>query len=116
MHVEREVVQLTLVYGYGGIDKPVEFDKGIHVFPYAVVVGVENMGTVPVYVDSIHILAPGIPASMWPPVDDQAGFTPFFDLVRRHCPEQTRSNNKKIIFIHIGFDLFSRSVVYNPVS
>jgi hypothetical protein len=40
---------------------------------------------------------------MAPPVDDQAAFPSFAGLMRHDSPEQTRPDDKKIIFIHTGF-------------
>ena len=62
VHVERQVVELSLVVGYGGVGVAVEFHEGVHEVPYFAVVGVEDVGSVLVDVDAADVFAPEVPA------------------------------------------------------
>ena len=54
VHVKGQVKQSPLVVGHRGIHKVVKVTKRCHKLPDCLVIGMKDVGAVPVYVDSFH--------------------------------------------------------------
>ncbi len=86
VHIERQVVQLVLIHGHRGVDIMVKFRKLIDILPYFLIAGVENVGSVPVYVDAVHIFTVNISGDVVPLINHQAGLSRLLRLMGKHCP------------------------------
>ena len=64
----------------------VKFRKLIDILPYFLIAGVENVGSVPVYVDAVHIFTVNISGDVVPLINHQAGLSRLLRLMGKHCP------------------------------
>ena len=74
VHVEGQVVELSLVVGYRRIGVAVEWHDTVDKVPDGLVAGVEDVRSVFVHVDAIHILAIEVSTQVRTFVYDQASF------------------------------------------
>lgn len=57
VHVERQIVELAFVVGHRRIGISVELNNGVDEVPYFLAVGVEDVGSVFMYVDAFNVFA-----------------------------------------------------------
>ena len=65
----------------------VERHDRVYEVPYGLVVGMEDVGTILMYVDALDILAIDITAQVWALVYDEAFFSLLLGLVGEGCAE-----------------------------
>ena len=97
VHIKRQGIQLSLIVGNRGIGKPVKLSKLVYIIPNRFVVGVENMGTVNVDIDTLYLFGIHIACNVIPLVDDQHLFTGSLCLLRKHRAIQACANDQIII-------------------
>ena len=97
IHVEGQGVQLPVVIRHRGIGVAVKFREPVDVLPRGLVVGVENMGAVGMYLDSLDLLGIHIAADVTPPVDHKHGLPRRLHLPGKDSAEQPRPHDQIII-------------------
>ena len=60
-----------MIIRYRRIGKPVEPGKSVHIFPYLPVVRVEDVGSVLMHLDALHLFCVDIACDMRPFIDDK---------------------------------------------
>ena len=76
-----------MVVGDGAIGVSVERHDRVYEVPDGLVVGMEDVGTILMYVDAFDILAIDIAAQVWALVYDEAFFALLLGLVGEGCAE-----------------------------
>ena len=74
-----------MIVGDGAVGVSVERHDRVNEVPYCLVVGMEDVGTILMYVDTFDILAINIAAQMWAFIYDEAFFALLLDLVSEGC-------------------------------
>ena len=98
VHVERQIIELAFVIGYGGVGVAVELYDVVDKIPYLTVAGMEDMGTVFVYVDAFLMLTIYIAAKVSALVDDQAAFSMPVGKKGKGGSIESRAYNKVVVF------------------
>ena len=78
----------------------VELAELLHILPHALVAGVEDMGTVPVYVDVVHAAGVAVAADVVAFLDHQAAFALLGGLMGEDAAIQPRAYNDIIVLFH----------------
>ena len=99
VHVERQVVEPSLVVGHGRVGVTVEGHDAVDEVPHALVGGVEDVGAILVDVDAFHILAIDIAAEVWALVDDKAAGTSLMGEVGEGGTEEAGAHDEVIVRI-----------------
>ncbi len=86
VHIEGKVIYLAAVVGHRAVGVAVELGKLVYIIPYIPVVGMEDVGTVPVDLDALYVLCIDVAGDVVTPVDDQHLFAPV-----RHLPGEHRA-------------------------
>ena len=102
VHVERHVVHLALVIGYGRVDIVVELGEVVHIVPHVAHGGVEDVRAVHVHVDAVDVLGVDVAGHMIATVDDQAGLAGAARLVGKDRAGDAGANNEVILLGHGG--------------
>ena len=76
-----------MVVGYWTVGVSVERHDRVYEVPDGLVVGMEDVGTILMYVDAFDILAIDIAAQVWAFVYDEAFFALLLGLVGEGCAE-----------------------------
>ena len=97
IHIEGKIEKLAFVVGYGGIDVVIELGELIHIVPYVLVAGMEDMGPVFVNVDAVSFFAVNVAACMVPAFDDKAFFARLRHLVGGDAPEEAAADDEVIV-------------------
>ena len=97
VHVERQVVALTFIFGHGAVGVAVEGDEGIDKVPHLLVGGVEDMRPILVNIDAVALLAIDIAAELRPLVDNQAAFAGAGGHVGKDSAEKPAAHNEIIV-------------------
>ena len=84
IHVERQVVELVLIYSDRRVNVIIKFRKLVHIFPDFFIGCMENMRAVFMHIDSFNFLTVNISADMVPFVNDKTGFSPFLCFVSKN--------------------------------
>ena len=92
---------MAVEVGDGAVDIVVELRELVHVFPYALVGGVEDVRTVLVHVDAVDLLGVDVARDVLALVDDQAALARLLRLVGKHRARQTGADNKVIVLGHL---------------
>ena len=106
VHVEGQRIQLTLIVGNGRVCKAVELGKLGDVVPYLFVVGVEDMRTVFVDMDTLDALGVDIARNVGALIHDQHSFPVGLGLMGEDGTVQTGADYQIIIFHTTGVPLF----------
>ena len=99
VHVERQVVQLTLVVCHRGVGVAVEGGKAVDIVPHLFIIGVEDVRAVAVDGDALDILGIDIAGDVAALINDQAPFAGGSGLVGKDGSEQTGTDDQIIIRI-----------------
>ncbi len=90
-----------MVVGHRAVGGAVELCKLVHILPHSLVVGVEDMRTVAVHVDALHILGVDVARDMVALIDDEAAlFACLFGLMGKHGAVQAGAHDEIIILFH----------------
>ena len=100
VHVEGQIVDLTVVVRHRAVGVAIELCKPVHILPHSLVVGVEDMRTVAVHVDALYSFGVDIAGDMVTLINDKTLFARLFGLVGKHGTEQTGANNEIIVLFH----------------
>ena len=101
VHVERQVIQLSLVVCHGGIGIAIEWHDGVHEIPHLFVGGMEYVGTVFMHVYSLDTFAIYVSSQMASLVYHQATFAFLCRQMGKCGSEQSRSYDQIIIMFHV---------------
>jgi len=99
VHVEGQVVELALVVGHGGVGVAVELDDGVHEVPYLLVGGVEDMGTILMYVNTLYTLTIDVTTKLGAFVYDEAGLACLTGFVGEGGAEEAGAYYQIIVFV-----------------
>ncbi len=102
VHVERQVVQPSVVVGHRAVGVAVEGHNAVHEIPHLFVVGVEDVGAVLVYVDALYLLAIHVAAQMPAFLQHQHALAALVRAVCEHGSEQARAHNYVIVLSHLS--------------
>ena len=97
IHIKRKTVQLPLVISHRTVGKAVKVCIFCHIVPYHPVIGMKNMCTIPVYMDSFYILCVNIPGNMISFINNKHLFSCFSGFTGKYGTEKSRSNYQIII-------------------
>ena len=100
IHIKRHIVHLALVIGYRAVGVAVELSQIIYIIPHLTVAGMEDVCSVTMHMNPLHILAIHISADMIAFFHNQTGFSTFLCLVRPDSCIKSASNQYIIIFLH----------------
>ena len=70
----------------------VEFHETVHKVPYFPVAGMEDMGTIAVYIDALDIFTVNVSACVFSLLKNQAGLSGFFCVVRENSGEKSAAH------------------------
>ena len=96
IHVEGQAVELALVIRHRGIGEAVEGHEPVDILPHRFIIGVEDVRTVPVDVDALHLLRVDIPGDVRPLVDDKDGFASGFRLPGEDGAEEPGADDQVV--------------------
>ena len=97
VHVERQVVEPSLVVGHRRVGVTVEFHDGVHKVPHPFAVGMEDVGTILVDIDTFYILAIDVAAEMLAFINHQTFLPLLLGKVGKSSSKQTGTYNKIIV-------------------
>ena len=106
IHIEGQRVELALVVGNGRVRKAVELGKPGDIVPDLFVVGVEDVRTVFVDMDTLNALGVDIARNVGALIHDQHGFAVGFGFMGEDGTVQTGADYQIIIFHTTGVPLF----------
>lgn len=95
--LKGHVVEFVLVDGDRRIDVVVELGELIHVFPHWLERRVEDVRAIFMHVDAIDLFGVDIAADMIAAIDDQAGLSGSFRLMREHGTREASPHDKIIV-------------------
>ena len=101
VHIKGQVVQFALIVGHRGVGVAVEGGKAVDVVPHLFIVGMEDVRTVAVDGDTLHILCVDVAGDVAALIDDQALFAGGGGLVGKDGAEQTGTDDQ-IIILHFS--------------
>ena len=101
VHVERQIVELSVVVGDRGVGVAVKGYDAVHEIPDFLVGGVEDVRAVLVYVDPLDILAINVAAQVRAFVNHKTAFARFLGDVREGRTKEAGANDKELIIIHV---------------
>ena len=99
IHVKRQVILSSLVVCDWRVRVAVELHDAIDELPYLFIIGMENVCTVLMHVDPLHILAVDITTEMRTYVNHQAAFTLFLCLVCVCGAVDAGTYNQQVVFL-----------------
>lgn len=102
VHVERQVVEPSLVVGHGRVGVSVEGHDAVDKVPHTLVGGVKDVGAILVDVDALHILAIDVAAEVRSLVDDKATGAPFMGEVGEGGTEEAGAHDEVVVRIRHG--------------
>ena len=102
VHVERQVVEPSLVVGHGRVGVSVEGHDAVDKVPHALVGGVEDVGAILVDVDALHILAIDVAAEVRALVDDKATGASLMGEVGEGGTEEAGAHDEVVVRIRHG--------------
>ena len=85
IHIERKTIQLTFIICNRAVCKSIELRKLCNIFPYFLIVCMENMCTILMYIDSFNFLCVNISGNVWTFVNHQNRFSCFFSFMSKNC-------------------------------
>jgi len=100
VHVERQVVELSVIVGNGRIGVAVEGDDGVHEVPYRPAIRVEDVGPILMYIDALHLFTIDVSSEVRTPVYDQTGLSGLPGTIGKCGTEQARAHNQVIVLLH----------------
>ena len=106
IHVEGQRIQLTLIVGNGRVCKAVELGKPGDIVPDLFVVGVEDVCTILMDVDTLDVLGINVARNVGALIHDQHGFAVDLGLMGEDGTVQTGADYQIIIFHITGVPLF----------
>ena len=106
IHVEGQRIQLTLIVGNGRVCKAVELGKPGDIVPDLFVVGVEDVRTILMDVDTLDVLGINVARNVGALIHDQHGFAVGLGLMGEDGTVQTGADYQIIIFHITGVPLF----------
>ncbi len=114
IHVERKVVQFPFEASQWRIDESVEFNQAVDIFPNLLVMGVEDMCSIFMDMNTIYFFAEDIASCMGALVNDQTTFSMPLSFVGKNGSEKSRSDYEIIIGFHYHSDLSSNELNTSP--
>ena len=99
VHIERQIIELALIVGYGRVGVAVELHQRVDELPHPFIRGVEDVGTVLMYVDALYVLAIHVTAELRALVDDQAPLALLMSKICE-CGTEKAGANYEIIVSH----------------
>ena len=84
----------------------VELCELVHILPHSLIVGVEDMGTVTVDIDVLHLFGVDIARNVAALVDDKALFPGLPGFMGEYSAVQTGTDNEIIVLFHHCFSFF----------
>ena len=116
VHVEWQVVKLSLVVGNGAVRVAVKFHDGIHEVPHLLVAGMEDVRAVLMDVYPLDVFAIDVTAQLGSFVYDKAFLARLVGAIGKCSPKQTRTDDEVIVIIHIlsppYFFINSNKIIY----
>ena len=106
VHIEGQRIQLTLIVGNGRVCKAVKLGKPGDVAPDLFVVGVEDVRTILMDVDTLDVLGVDIARNVGALIHDQHGFAVGLGLMGEDGTVQAGADYQIIIFHITGVPLF----------
>ena len=106
VHVEGQRIQLTLIVGNGRVCKAVELGKPGDIVPDLFVVGVEDVRTILMDVDTLDVLSINVARNVGALIHDQHGFAVDLGLMGEDGTVQTGADYQIIIFHTTDVPLF----------
>ena len=106
IHVEGQRIQLTLIVGNGRVCKAVELGKPGDIVPDLFVVGVEDVRTILMDVNTLDVLGINVARDVGALIHDQHGFAVGLGLMGEDGTVQTGADYQIIIFHITGVPLF----------
>ena len=106
VHIEGQRIQLTLIVGNGRVRKAVELGKPGDIAPDLFVVGVEDVRTILMDVDTLDVLGINVARNVGALIHDQHGFAVDPGLMGEDGTVQTGADYQIIIFHITGVPLF----------
>ena len=98
IHVEGQRIQFTLIVGNGRVCKAVELGKPGDIVPNLFVVGVEDVRTILMDVDTLDVLGINVARNVGALIHDQHGFAVDLGLMGEDGTVQTGADYQIIIF------------------
>ena len=86
-----------MIISYRRISKSIEFCKLIYIIPYCSIVGMKNMGTIFMYMNTFHIFCIYITGNMRPFVYHKNGFPSFYCFTGKYSSKKSCTNYQVII-------------------
>ena len=102
VHIEGQGVKLAVIIGNGRIGIAVKLSEAIHILPGFLAVGVKDMGTIAVNLNSLNLLGEHIAADVVPFFNHQDGFFSLKHPLSKGRTEQPCPHHQ-IIVVHFGF-------------
>lgn len=87
-----------MIISYRRISESIEFCELIYIIPYCSIVGMKNMGTIFMHMNSFHLFCIYIPGNMRPFVYHKNGFPSFYCFTGKYSSKKSCSNNQIIVF------------------
>ena len=112
VHVKRQIIQLISIDGHRRINIVVKLCIFIDILPYIFITGMENMGSILVYMDTIHFLRIDIATDMIPLFQHQTALAGIFHFSGKYRPIQTRANNQVIIDLSVLLELLRSFLLF----
>lgn len=92
-----------MIIGYRRVSESIEFCELIYIIPYCSIVGMKNMGTIFMHMDSFHIFSIYIPGNMRTFIHHKNRFSCFYCFAGEYSSKKPSSYNQIIIFHSFPF-------------
>ena len=89
-----------MIVRHRAVGVAVELRKLVHILPHGLVVGVENVRTIAVDVDALHLLGVDVACNVAALVNDEALFTCFFCFLCEHGTIKAGADDQVIVLFH----------------
>ena len=101
VHIKGHIIHLALIICHRTVGIPVKLCQGIDKLPHLFIACMENVGSILMYMDILHILAVNISPYVIPFFQNQTGFPLFFCIPGKYACIKTASYQNIIVFFHM---------------
>ena len=113
IHIKRKAVQLTMIIGNRAVCKTVELRKLCNIIPDLLIIGMENMCTILMNIDSLNLLCVHVSCNIRAFVDHENRFARLLRLMSKDSTVKTGAYDK--IIVHSFFSLLFDVIILTPV-